>query len=330
MPAPIIFIHKGDSDYLQHTMKCAKLFNPEKEVVLLGDKENEHLKSLGIKHELIEDYNKSSELEVFNKVYQFVAGPEHGKSEWTKFVFERWYIMYNFITKNDIHQFWTFDSDNLIIGKLSTKEAAYSKYDCTAQCLGICMNGWVSNQKVVHGYLLKMNELFEREEYLNRQRQDFELNPHYAFTEMRAFEAYRAEENITVFRINEILHQEAFDECIACTHHNMKMSPFKINDVAIKELYTDNNGFIYSFYTSTKQYIRLNNLNISWLPLYVYDRLLSAALPSIGKEFDHLKFDYNTIKQIDLAPSRDFVKKNLKAKRKQKLYKIYSSIFRKN
>lgn len=329
MEAPIIFIHKGYSDYLDYTITCAKKFNPNKEFILLGNKENEHLKSFGITHVDIDEYKVGVEIEQFNKVYQFVAGTAHGKSEWTKFVFERWYYMYNFIKANNIHQFWTFDSDNLIISNLKEKEAAFSKYDCTAQCLGTCMNGWVNSQEIVQGYLLKMNELFEREDYLNRQRKDFDLNPHYAFTEMRAFEAFRAEENISVFRISEVLHQEAFDECIACGHHNMIMSSFKIANVPIKKLYTDNKGFIYSFYTPTKQYIRLNNLNVSWLPNYVYERLMNAALPSIGKEFNHLTFDYTQIQTIDLTPSKEFVRKIQKIKAKQKIYNIYSSIFKK-
>jgi hypothetical protein len=40
MPAPLIFIHYGNSSYLPYVMKVVKRFNPQKEIIFLGDKQN--------------------------------------------------------------------------------------------------------------------------------------------------------------------------------------------------------------------------------------------------------------------------------------------------
>lgn len=40
MNIPIIFIHYGDSQYLEYTIKCSKLFNSHTNIILIGDKEN--------------------------------------------------------------------------------------------------------------------------------------------------------------------------------------------------------------------------------------------------------------------------------------------------
>lgn len=177
-----------------------------------------------------------------------------------------------------IHRFWTFDSDNLILSDLRPFEKKFQEYDCTTQCMGICMNGLVNSQEVVKGYIDKINEIFTREEYLKQQQEEFDtINPRYAFTEMRAFEVYQQESKIRTFRINTIIDNEAFDECIACGHHDMAMHSFEreksFEKGSVKKLYLNPHNEVFSFHLPTQQYIKLHNLNMSWLPIFLIKRI---------------------------------------------------------
>ncbi|WP_027000197.1 hypothetical protein [Eisenibacter elegans] len=286
--APIIFIHYGNSPYLKYTLRSAQLSNPDKEVVLLGDADNQHLRQMGISHYLLENYAQGKEIELFHQVYRHVAGKKHMAKtfadRWLKFVFERWFMMYTFIKTKDIQQFWTFDSDNLLLSSLAQFESQLSAYDCTTQCMDTCMNGLINNQKVVKGYIDKINELFQRETYLAQQQEEFDTkHPDYAFTEMRAFKIYRDETDIQTFRLQTIVDQSAFDECVACTHHEMRMHPQALsNGQKMKQLFINAQKEVFSYYEPEQRYIKLHNLNMSWIPQYltkrVYDYVFEKPL----------------------------------------------------
>jgi hypothetical protein len=77
---PIIFIHKGNNDYLPYTLTCAKLFNPDTRVILLGDETNEQYRALGIEHYPYASY-VGEESRLFDKVFKYVAG-ERAHPEW--------------------------------------------------------------------------------------------------------------------------------------------------------------------------------------------------------------------------------------------------------
>ncbi len=261
--APIVFIHYGDTPYLKYTLDIAKKTNPDKEVVLLGDKKNEKYEKIGIKHFYFDDYNKGEEIEIFDRVFQFIAGTSHKKKAWVNFVFRRWFYIYNFAKQNNIQSFWTFDSDNLILSNLSKHEERFSKIDCTSQCNGSCMNGYIKNLHVVKAYLDKINELFQRSEYLKKQEREFEQHPNWAFTEMRAFETFKEENRPKVYRLNSILDNETFDECI-CQEHGMEMEYNLRFNRMMKKLYFKDNK-IYEKSIETGKLAKVNTLNMSWV-----------------------------------------------------------------
>jgi len=113
MNYPVIFIHFGDSDYLFYTLKCAKVSNADSRIILLGDNSNDY-SAIGMEHFYFSDYNYSEEIKLFEKVYKFIVGNDHGKEYWTKFGFKKWVYIFNYIREHSIDRFWTFDSDNLI------------------------------------------------------------------------------------------------------------------------------------------------------------------------------------------------------------------------
>ncbi len=260
--SPIIFIHFNDSGYLEYTLKSALKFNPNKRVILLGDKSNEYYKKLGIEHYHFADFGESEEIKTFDKVYKFIAGSSQRKKPWTNFVFKRWFYLYNFVKQNKIQSFWTFDSDTLIFTDLSKYEKQLSDFDCTSQCNGNCMNGYIGNLNVVKGYLDKINELFQRPEYLEKQRKEVEQHPDWAFTEMRAFATFIQENHPKVARLERIVNNEIFDECV-CQKDGMETED-KFGKT-IKKLYFKD-GKIYTKQKSSNELVKVSTLNMSWVP----------------------------------------------------------------
>jgi hypothetical protein len=281
---PIIFIHYGNSVYLRYTLSAAKMKNPKKRVILLGDESNKNVAETNkVEHYEFNNFDNGEELNLFNKVYKFIAGKEHGNPVWTNFVFKRWFLIHNFLRQNKINEFWTFDSDNIIMTDLADQEFKFVDYDCTEQCGGICMNGFVSNFQVVQGYVDKINELFQREDYLDDQRKEFLQYPKWAFTEMRAYKTYKEEENIKSIRLNTIINDETFDDTI-CASDGMETYSKRLNQHLIKKLYLSEDGNIFCYHIASKKLIKMNNLNMSFVPTYLYYPIYKHLHKSLNLE----------------------------------------------
>lgn len=280
---PIIFIHYGDSSYLKYTFKSTRIFNPYCRIILLGDEHNQHYTNLGIEHFLFANYNTSQEFKLFEKVYKFIAGSTHGKSHWTKFVFQRWFHIFEFIQSQEIEQFWTFDSDNLIFTNLYTLVPRLIQYDCTEQCNGICMNGFVNGQKIVKGYLDTINSLFMDKEFLENQAREFVDNPTYAFTEMRAYDEYRNRNKLNTIKLQQVLDGETFDECI-CQSQGMEFLNGK------KKLFFKN-GSIYQKNELNQKLLKVNTINMSWTNIFLIEELFTYVVNNHLNKFPKSHFN---------------------------------------
>lgn len=227
------------------------MFNPDKRVILLGDQSNAHFSSKDIEHHFFEDYAKGEEIDTFERVFQFITGGEYLNEYKTRFFFRRWFIIYNFIRAQGIDRFWTFDSDNLILTSLSLQEAKFVDYDCTEQCGGSCMNGLVNNNTVVRGYVNKINELFQREAYLQERREHVSKFKRHIFNEMNAYAAYKEEAGFRSIELKHIMDGETFDECMSMPN-NMKICPVLIRKKKrIKQVYTDGRGLLFTYHLPT-------------------------------------------------------------------------------
>lgn len=283
--APIIFIHYGDSYYLRYTLESAVAFNPDKQVILLGDHRNIHYGALGVYHIDYGRYAIGPEIELFDRVYQHIAGEKHGRHEWTRFVFRRWFLMHNFLRAHGLHRFWTFDSDTLILTRLSEYERKFGMCGCTEQCSGICMNGYVSDMSLVQGYVDKINELFQRESFLREQRAFLEDMPWYAFTEMNAYIKFREERGFQALRLGAVIDGETFLDSI-CTFEEHKSfledDQYELYDTLIwghevKKLFLRDDGEIFVRHRALGRMVKLNTINMSAVPDWLFDRLLRHA-----------------------------------------------------
>jgi hypothetical protein len=300
MSAPLIFIHFGNSSYLRYTLKSARLHNADKRIILLGDESNRHYGGRGIEYFDFSHFGEGPEIKLFDKIYRFIGGKQHRESQWVKFVFRRWFHLYYFLSAQRIERFWTFDSDTLVLCQLSRQEEKYVRYDCTEQCGGSCMNGLVNNLKAVKGYLDKINELFLREEYIFEQMKDFEVHPNYAFTEMRAYETYKKESGINRIHLGSVLDGEAFDDCLwkAGDFESFEKLPPGVGG-SPKKVYLNGDGSLFCFHKPSQSFVKFNSLNMSWLPDYLFRRIIQHSKLQLRKKKPQ-KISRETLRVLDL------------------------------
>lgn len=312
--APLIFIHYGESFYLKYTLKLAKLFNPEKRVILIGDESNAHYTKFGLEHYLFDNYRDSSELEEFERVYQYLGGTafvqKNYSDRWTKFNFRKWFVLYNFLIAHNLQKTWILDSDNLIISSLSTQEKKFIEYQNTEQCRGECMNGFINDINSLKGYILKINQLFHRPAYLEEQKKVFEQMPHYGFTMMRAYLAFKNEEAIRTIGLYEIIDGSYFDNALA---HCDDMESYQeyLNQFKVKKVFVAQDGTMFNYHLPSQQMIKLNSINMSWLPEYLYKRIYKQALVQLKSPKNSLGYSRENLKILSIKPSLSYkIQKN--------------------
>jgi hypothetical protein len=289
--APILLIHYGDSSYLPYVIRVAQRFNPRREIIFLGDEDNEYLTSLGVSHYKSASLQDSHELHHFNRVYQRIVNPKYPKPKWAQFVLQRWYMINTFIARHEIDQFWTFDSDNFILDDLATHEERLSQYDCTSQCSGKCLNGFVSSRAIVQRYVDKINELLSDDNYIEIWHLKYENDPTLFYNEMEAFAVFVEQEQIRNFHLAQIYDGVMFDDSI--TYDNgMELYHKTIKGRRVKKLYM-HDGKIYCRQRASGAFIRMNNLNLSWMPKYIFpllfDYIVSLRSPHSFTELDLLR-----------------------------------------
>ena len=306
-PAPLIFIHYGQAGYLPVVLSAARRSNPGKEIYFLGDDSNRRLVPNGVRFFPLQAFRRGDLLAEFQKVFVPLAGRAHhfnktgGVETWLRFVFERWFVIREFLHAQSIGAFWIFDSDTLIAGDLASREERFVGFDATEQCAGCCLNGYVSSREVVDGYCQKMVELFRRPGYLDAQRRRLEEHAGLAFNEMDAWQTHRAEEGFKTLPLGTPRDGEAFDDALAITG-GWQMATTKVrNRIPVKRLVRDERGGFFGFPADTPDPVRLVTLNLSWLPDYVFHRLASGCLPTKPRPYDS-KF----CREVDFSePLRD-------------------------
>ena len=316
MSAPIIFCHYGNSEYLPYVIEAAKMNNPDKEIFFLGDETNQWLGNrYPIHHCFFRDFQYGEEIELFDQSYQLIQGRSHNNikwgEDWVNFVFKRWFYVYNLIFSKGITRFWHFDSDNMILDSLTCHEAKFKGYDCTEQCNGKCMNGFIANPSVVLGYIRKINGLFRDRHYLNAMQKEFdEVNPRYAFTEMRAYEAFKEEKRIRSIRLNTIIDDSTFDDCI-CQEHGMAMEKLPFSK-RVKKVYLSRDGGFYCREIVGNRLIRMISLNLSWVPIYLYKTVLFHAKRRTGPA-EHVEPDIKSMPTLcSKVPRRYIVQEQIR------------------
>ena len=112
MSFPIVFIHKGYSDYLEYSLRQAKHTNPDTEIILLGDEANN--KFPFVTHVNIKDYFKSAS--EFAKVYKHYSTNPYN---YELFCFQRWMILEEYLQDTKYSEVFVCDSDILFYANVT-------------------------------------------------------------------------------------------------------------------------------------------------------------------------------------------------------------------
>jgi hypothetical protein len=196
LSSPLIFIHYGPARYLRWTLEAARRTNPEKRIILLGDQSNRHFTQGVAEFFFFEEFATGKPLQEFVRIFQVIQGERHrytkegGVEKWLQFVFRRWFLIDEFLKKEAIDSFWTFDSDTLLLESLDNVENRFRHVEATTQCRGKCLNAWVGSQSLVERYVCCINELFKDLLYLEQQRKRLLRDLTLSFNEMDAFEEF--------------------------------------------------------------------------------------------------------------------------------------------
>ena len=109
-PLPILFVHTGNSNIIAYALNQAKHFNPDSEIILLGDESNCWVKNQGFTHACVSDYSEMSEK--FSGVYFHMSPNPVG---YERFCFQRWMVMKEYLnSREDIEAFIYLDTDVLL------------------------------------------------------------------------------------------------------------------------------------------------------------------------------------------------------------------------
>ncbi len=301
---PLIFIHYGPAPYLRWTLQQARISNPHKRIILLGDEKNRSF-ARGIADFFpFKDYEKGKALQKFESVFQVIQGRQHcytkegGVETWLKFVFRRWFLINEFLKSQSINSFWTFDSDTLIWEPLDKIQARFTSFEGTTQCRGKCLNGWVGSQQLVERYVHCINELFNDTAYLEQQRERLHYEITNSFNEMDAFSEFCRREKIYTCRAAKVIGGETFDDALAIIDE-YELAPKKIlGRSQIKRLWVSSDGKFYIRRVADHQMVRLLTCNMSWMPDFFWKRLIKLAATS----FQGSKKNEPMYKEVSLEP----------------------------
>lgn len=307
---PIIFMfktlakNKSKSKFLFTVLKCARYFNPQARIILLGDSGNkEYTKNIeNIEHYNIDDYGvDTKELIDLNKYFKVIKGKNGGSGKWAKFLFERYIRLYYFLKKENIGSFWTFDCDTMIIDDLSNHQYKFKDLNNTEQCNSKCINGFVKSPNIIYNYMISNNNMFKNTLFLNETQKSFDKYYNkYMLTEMGGYVIYKygtTDVLLSESKMDELnkinkyksldlstpINNETFDHCL-CQNmgpNNDKKNTWEMefNKIAgknIKKLYFKDKKVYLKFLKDNKKY-RAVSLNLSWVPLSFFDYIFDKV-----------------------------------------------------
>jgi hypothetical protein len=276
--APLIFAHYGAADYLSRSLQAARLTNPERRLVLIGDDDNRQI-ALQAKweHFNLDDY--SSDLRAqFQPSFQEVKGSAHisprGSRNWLQFVSERWFIVTAFAQAEGIPAFWHFDSDVMIVTDLDPFERKLldEGADFTKQCSGACLNGFVTT-KVAEAFCRYIIAFLHDDVLMAKFRAIVREYPTSGLSEMDFFSYFDKQTEYRGYHLESHFPGWWFDD-VLCQDDGCETARMGVFGPVIKDIHFDEQSFFVMF---NGRRMKLAVLNCSWLPTRVFDWILART-----------------------------------------------------
>jgi hypothetical protein len=121
MSSPIIYYHEGYDSFVPIVLKHNSKYIDAKDHLMLTD-----VKYKGINCIDISEYESGQYLADFNKHYVKLSNTS---DHYNHVIFKRWYVIYEYMTRENIDSIWYLDSDVLIYRDLNELKAELSGYE---------------------------------------------------------------------------------------------------------------------------------------------------------------------------------------------------------
>lgn len=302
----IFFIHKGNSEYVSKCLKkCRELYDSD-EIVLLGDKLNSSYPY--IRHELIENYSQAAN--EFEKIYKHLSP---NNLQYELFCFSRWFILKEYMQKNNINEGCYLDTDIMILDRIPL-----DLYDGKFNYTYDSGHSSIFNLERLNDLCNYISDYYGNEDKLNELEKIYKLkidnNINEGISDMTLISLF-AFENPDICRDLSIVNRgHIFDHNINCADGYESIYGKKKVYSIQNELYVKN--------------LKLNKL-IKVITLHFQGRakIYMDKFSDIS-DYHNCFFDYSQNKWIDISDSSSGKKKNsISIKIKELSYKIKDKIY---
>ena len=241
---PIIVLHQGNHDYLRICLEQAKFTNPNSRIILLGDK-----KAQSVAPDYVEFYDTK---DYFNTAKEFSKVYKHHSTnyyEFELFCIQRWFIVNEFIQKNNIEYFLHIDSDVLLYADFE-KENVYEQikdYDMTISNVS-GHTSFFNNKETLQKFCDFTYDLYKNDKEFFKQ---FKENPTNEFIYYKNIQGYKPLSDMTLlhfFTRSNIAKSldtgiNKLNGCII--NDNLNHSEAFVNLNEIRQIIFDNNNKAY-------------------------------------------------------------------------------------
>lgn len=267
---PIIIVHTGDSFYLEPMLRQARKCNPNSPIYLISDQSTNHYDFV----EHIDISNYFSRAENFIKVYVHLSINPYG---YELFCFLRWFIILDFVTKNQIDHFLCMDSDVMLYCDVDEVFGKWIGYDMT-MCLFEGPQYSLFNKESLNTFCDYIythyadNEEFEEVNKWNVT--------HGGVSDMRFFTYFSQLPGIKVFNTGQVVDGTCFD-------FNMKVPQGFEMHRGLKRIYW-REGLPYGKEISSGEYVRFNALHFQGGVKHKLNQYLYRDLPFVQRCWKNL------------------------------------------
>jgi hypothetical protein len=151
---PVIIIHQGYSNYLEYTIKQACANN---KVILISD----------VSNEILHENFKSEDLNKYDSGFDFFENNYVHMNTTPKpyelFCFKRWFILKNYLEKNNIDKIFYIDSDVLLFCNIEKEYPKFDQYEITLTHRTAAISSFM-NYNAIKNFCNMVNEVYNKKD----------------------------------------------------------------------------------------------------------------------------------------------------------------------
>lgn len=235
---PIFYFHKGSSYYLQYTINQTKKYNPDSEIIFLGDDSNEYVKDWGVTHVKYHEYFDMAQMMADSYVHLNNNSPEI-----ELLCMQRWLCCAEYVQKRGIEgPFVLLDSDVLLYCDITEYASKYMGNADMSVCGKYCGPGYVIFKDALIAMRLAKGLLswyIERDKkkklYFIRKELEKAGNTSNVINDVKLLELVCKEEKFFLHDMTVIIDSQRFDTHIARDEPCFPVGKKGIKNIVMKQ-----------------------------------------------------------------------------------------------